>query len=150
MRKFPLLTGALLAALALTACQKPPATADTTAASDVQPSVGDAANPSGATAAGPAGTAGVARAPDPGVPPLVTARYDCDGSPTTVEFDNTAHTVRVQAGDKTVGLPSAMSGSGARYADDKGNEFWEHQGEAMLTLAGGKQQTCKKVEAAAG
>lgn len=150
MRKFRLLTGAMLATLALTACQKPPATADTTAASDVQPSVGDAANTPATTAAGPAGTAGVARAPDPGVPPLVTARFDCDGTPASVEFDNTAHTARVQVGDQTVGLPSAMSGSGARYADDKGNEFWEHQGEAKLTLAGGKQLSCKKVAAAAG
>jgi len=150
MRQFHLLTAAMLATLALTACQKPPATADTTAASDAQPSVGDASPPPGTAAAGPAGTAGVARAPDPGVPPLVTARYDCDGTPATVTFDNTAHTAKVQVGDQTVGLPSAMSGSGARYADDKGNEFWEHQGEAMLTLAGGKQQTCKKVADAAG
>ncbi len=39
-------------------------------------------------------------------------------------------------------LPLAESASGARYADDGGNEFWTKGGEGTLTLAGEEKRDC--------
>ncbi|HEY0333043.1 MAG TPA: MliC family protein [Stenotrophomonas sp.] len=168
MRTLSLMAGVAMAALAVVACSKPasdgaapspaattePATADpasggastsgTDTAGAVSQAPEDAPDDAGATTGA---NAGPVRGADPGMPVHVTTRYDCDGQAVSADYDNTAHTVAVRVGDQTLALPSAMSGSGARYADDKGNEFWEHQGEAKLTVAGGKQQTCKKAQA---
>lgn len=43
---------------------------------------------------------------------------------------------------RTLSLPIAKSGSGARYADDKGNELWSKGDEATLTLAGEEKRDC--------
>lgn len=43
---------------------------------------------------------------------------------------------------RTLQLPIARSGSGARYADDKGSEFWNKGDQAMLTLAGEEKRDC--------
>ncbi|HVJ37663.1 MAG TPA: MliC family protein [Stenotrophomonas sp.] len=72
----------------------------------------------------------------------VTASYTCEGKPVVATFDNGARSVSLQLDTGRLVLPQAESGSGARYADKAGNEFWEHQGEATLTLAGGKPQKC--------
>lgn len=39
-------------------------------------------------------------------------------------------------------LPIARSGSGARYADDSGNEFWTKGDQGTLTLAGEEKRDC--------
>lgn len=78
----------------------------------------------------------------------VTVAWNCDGKPVAADYDNAGHAVRLQIGPELITLPAAASGSGARYADAAGNEFWEHQGEATLTLAGGKAQACTKATAA--
>jgi len=39
-------------------------------------------------------------------------------------------------------LPLAKSASGARYADESGNEFWTKGGEGTLVLAGGEKRDC--------
>jgi putative lipoprotein len=43
---------------------------------------------------------------------------------------------------RTLRLPIARSGSGARYADDKGNELWSKGDEATFTLAGEERRDC--------
>lgn len=43
---------------------------------------------------------------------------------------------------RTLQLPIARSGSGARYADDKGNELWSKGEQAMFTLAGEEKRDC--------
>ena len=39
-------------------------------------------------------------------------------------------------------LPQVESGSGDRYADSQGNEFWSKGEEATLTLAGQEKRNC--------
>ncbi|MDG2525192.1 MliC family protein [Stenotrophomonas sp. HITSZ_GD] len=102
------------------------------------------ATPSADTMPPPAGTdAGGASAPaaDNG---HVTVAWNCDGKPVAADYDNRRQEVRLQVGPELLTLPAAVSASGARYADAAGNEFWEHQGESTLTLAGGKAQACTK------
>ncbi|MBV6813167.1 MliC family protein [Xanthomonas campestris pv. passiflorae] len=44
--------------------------------------------------------------------------------------------------DRRLVLLSAQAASGARFADAQGNQFWEHAGEATLSLAGGEAIRC--------
>jgi membrane-bound inhibitor of C-type lysozyme len=63
------------------------------------------------------------------------------GSSFTVSYDGKGAAM-VEAGGKSYTLPSALSGSGARYSDGS-VEFWEHQGKATLTGAvGGPYEAC--------
>jgi uncharacterized membrane protein len=41
-------------------------------------------------------------------------------------------------------LAAMRSASGARYGDDRGTEFWDKAGEAMLTLDGQRQPDCSR------
>lgn len=125
-----------LIVLGLSACAKPADPVPEAPAEDM------AAVPSGADA----GAAGAAQ-PEAATA-NATASYACEGKTIAATFDNGAGTVALQLATGPLVLPQAESASGARYADKAGNEFWEHQGEATLTLAGGKEQKC--VEAAAG
>lgn len=43
---------------------------------------------------------------------------------------------------RRLALPIAVSASGARYADDAGNEFWSRGDEATLVLAGEERREC--------
>jgi len=64
----------------------------------------------------------------------IEARYvSATGERLVAVFDNTADTVTVTLpGGRTVTLPRAVSGSGARYSD--GNDtFWDHHGEGTFT-----------------
>jgi len=134
MPRLPTWTTAGLLALAVAACAKPPVDPATRATS---PGNGAAAPATGGADAGAAGTA------TPSAAAAGTAvAWDCEGRPVTADYDNAAGQVRLQVGAELLTLPQAPSGSGARYADAAGNEFWEHQGEATLTLAGGKPQRC--------
>jgi membrane-bound inhibitor of C-type lysozyme len=55
----------------------------------------------------------------------------------------TIDTLALRVGDRTLELPQAQSGSGARYADTEGNEFWgKGLRDAMLTLAGSPMRHC--------
>lgn len=107
--------------------QTPDSTAGATSpANDEALSPDTAKNDAGGTATGAAGTAAAA------------TRWNCGDKTATTTFDNGTQTVRVEIDGKTLELPSAQSGSGARYADTQGNEFWEHQGEATLSAGGNK------------
>lgn len=60
---------------------------------------------------------------------VLKATYISDvGARMTAFFDTQAQTVTVTLPDgRRVSLPRAMSGSGARYSNDR-ETFWEHQG----------------------
>lgn len=84
------------------------------------------------------------------IPPL-QGTFDCGGRGTLVaSFNNTVQpgTAEFTLGGRTIRATSAVSGSGARYTAD-GFEFWEHQGEAAITLEGQKF-TCSRSTATGG
>lgn len=118
-----------LATLALAACQKPAPDAPRPPAPAPAPA---------AAAAAPAPAPAVTRA-------FNTYTYQCGDKTITLtvasgEGDPPA-TLHIDG--KTVILPHAISGSGARYADDQGNELWtKGMTDGMLTLAGEAQRTC--------
>lgn len=68
--------------------------------------------------------------------------WRCDGGAAfSVRFSS--GDAEVFAGGQIYQLPSARSGSGARYSDGT-VEFWEHQGEATLNGAhGGPYTNCR-------
>ena len=70
------------------------------------------------------------------VPPaLVNASYSSGSKKVDATFDNSADTVTFSGTSLgAITLPRAMSGSGARYAnDDESIVFWEHQGVLTVT-----------------
>jgi len=141
MRNLLHCTGVALIVLGLSACAKP---ADSNSADTAANDGADtAAMPSG----GDAGAAGAAE-PAAAAAGVISVSWSCDGKPVTSDFDNAKRQVSLKLGNDVLTLPEAESGSGARYADKAGNEFWEHQGEATLTLAGGKEMKCSKAPGA--
>lgn len=63
----------------------------------------------------------------------VVADYAPDGKSVTLHIQG-----------KTLTLPIAMSGSGARYSDGK-STIWEHQGTAQFDVPGASFTDCKAV-----
>ena len=60
-----------------------------------------------------------------------------------VRFDNSTGTAVLAIGCRSITLPQAISGSGARYADAQGNELWtKGMEDGTLTLAGEPPRTC--------
>ncbi|WP_199098231.1 MliC family protein [Dyella sp. ASV21] len=113
MRLAPLLPLGLM--LAVSACQSPQPPADTASAP---------AHPAAAPA-----------------PAAHVYAYQCGDLAVTGRFS--AEQVELSFGGKTLVLPQAMAASGARYADDKGNEFWgKGLKDATFTLAGEPARTC--------
>ncbi len=109
-------------ALLMAACHSPETPSDTTAAR----------TPPAATSAAPA----------PAIPASHTYAYQCEDLSVTARFVGQDRVDLSWAG-KQLTLPSAVSADGARYADEKGNEFWgKGMKEAMFTLAGEKMRTC--------
>ena len=104
-----------LAAL-LTACK--PAAEPTPVAAPVEPAV----------------------APVAEVLPPVT--FQCGDERITANFDNTAGNVTLSIGGEALTLPQAVAASGARYADEQGNEFWNKGTNATLTRTGKPAVEC--------
>ncbi|MHA6206012.1 MliC family protein [Dyella soli] len=68
--------------------------------------------------------------------------YQCGDLAVTGKFS--VERVELSFAGRTLVLPHALSGSGARYADDKGNEFWgKGLTDAMFTQSGEKMRLCK-------
>lgn len=85
--------------------------------------------------------------PAPATAPVATAAippvtFQCGDERITATFDNTVNTVTLSADGQSLVLPQAMSGSGARYADEKGNEFWNKGTNATLTRPGKPVAEC--------
>jgi membrane-bound inhibitor of C-type lysozyme len=62
--------------------------------------------------------------------------FTCDdGKRVSADFDAVSGAVQLEKDGKTITLPQVEAASGSRYADGA-IEFWDHGGEAMLTLDG--------------
>ncbi|MBD9376648.1 YbaY family lipoprotein [Pseudoxanthomonas sp. PXM04] len=80
--------------------------------------------------------------------PLKT-QWQCGDQRIAATFDNgAADNVTLDVDGKPLVLPHAVSASGARYADNAGNEFWTKGREGMLTLAGKDKLDCSQTETA--
>jgi membrane-bound inhibitor of C-type lysozyme len=84
--------------------------------------------------------------PDAAAPPApavtkTTRNFQCGDHAVQATFEGESATVLVDG--KTLTLPHVPSGSGARYADDTGNEiFTKGEDEVMVILAGEGLGTC--------
>lgn len=97
--------------------------------------------PAPAPADAPAGPA-AADVPAAPVDPQVRASFRCGDLLVGALFDNTAQNVTLSLPGRKLELPQAVSASGARYADNSGNEFWNKGDTAMFTLDGKLQPDC--------
>jgi len=76
--------------------------------------------------------------PEPASPP--PTNWQCGDLRVGATFDNVAQRVTLSYSGRTRSLPQAASASGARYADDIGNEFWTKGDSGTLTLDGEKHE----------
>jgi membrane-bound inhibitor of C-type lysozyme len=72
---------------------------------------------------------------------LPSHSFQCGDLAVTATFDGVGAVDLSYAGGPLT-LPKVESGSGARYADPQGNEFWSQGEGAMFTLAGQEKRTC--------
>lgn len=131
-----------LCVFALAACTRAAPPTDPSgpaAASASAPATGDAS---------PASAAAPAAVPAPSAPTLTDMTpWQCGDRSIGVRFDP-AGAVTLDLDGRLVTLPQARSGSGARYADDQGNEFWNTGRDARLTLAGQSAVDCTEAATA--
>lgn len=78
------------------------------------------------------------------------AVFQCGDRKVDATFDNVAEAVTLSWPDGQLVLPQAISASGARYADNDGNEFWNKGREATLTVAGAAAVQCTSADAGNG
>lgn len=108
-------------AAALAACQPAPPVQDTGAQADE------------AAAAGPID----------GLAPGERVNYQCSDLAVGATFQDAGQAVRLTYSGQRLELPAAKAASGARYADEAGNQFWSRGlEEAQLTLAGQQRRDC--------
>lgn len=75
--------------------------------------------------------------------------FQCGELALGATFDQQADVVRLSFSGRRLELPIAVSASGARYADDAGNEFWgKGMDSASLTLAGEPRRDCTRSDRA--
>jgi membrane-bound inhibitor of C-type lysozyme len=89
-------------------------------------------------------TAAATVAPNPGTP--IETHWQCGDQRVAARYDPAAQALTLihQRGQLT--LPQSVSASGARYADDNGNEFWSKGSGATLTLSGTPPRECSQVQ----
>ncbi|MBB4723784.1 MliC family protein [Xanthomonas euvesicatoria] len=146
-----MLTGLLAAALAGCSAGSPPPAAQAGKPAHAQPAgVQTDARPlatgTDASVTGPlprpAKTpAPAAAAADPALP-AQTVAWRCGPRTVATRFDAVTDALQLTLDDRRLILLSAQAASGARFADAQGNQFWEHAGEATLSLAGGEAIRC--------
>jgi uncharacterized membrane protein len=126
----------LLGAVLLAACQ--PAT---------PASPGPVAAP-GPAAASPAASTGsdapVAETPQPQSPPMAGVAMHWQCGELLVDADAAGESMRLRFSGRSLALPHVESLTGARYADDAGNEFMRQGDGAILMLAGEEQRDCTR------
>ncbi|ATS22591.1 hypothetical protein PK69_07035 [Xanthomonas phaseoli pv. phaseoli] len=145
-----MLTGLLAAALAgCSAGSPPPATQTAKPAqaqpAGLQPDARPLATGTDASVTGP--LPHPARTPTPAAaagPTLAahTVAWRCGPRMIATRFDAATDALQLTLEDRRLVLLSAQAASGARFADAQGNQFWEHAGEATLSLAGGEAIRC--------
>src|SRR5690606_11026660 len=74
--------------------------------------------------------------PPPPMPGITTTHFRCGDLVVGAEFDDAAGHVTLSVATIRTRLPGAVAASGARYADSAGNEFWNRDDGATLTLDG--------------
>lgn len=79
-------------------------------------------------------------APAPVEGPVQTS-FLCAGTPVAVTYESGNVTLRFEGEEEPLVLPTAISASGARFAQD-GNEFWSKGNEATLIRTGQPSITC--------
>lgn len=80
---------------------------------------------------------------------LIDSRWQCGEARVDAAFAAApTNTVTLTLGSGNLVLPQAQSASGARYADTRGNEFWNKGREATLTLAGKPAVNCRQTDTA--
>ena len=88
----------------------------------------------------------VAAPVEPAAAPVTEAvapvTFQCGDERITASFDNVTGNVSLSIGGEALTLPQAVSGSGARYADEQGNEFWNKGSNATLTRTGKPAVEC--------
>lgn len=72
--------------------------------------------------------------------------WQCGDSRVGATFDAATEKVALSINGRMLSLPLARSASGARYADEQGNEFWTKGGSGTLTLAGKDKSECTRAE----
>lgn len=77
---------------------------------------------------------------------LQKTSWTCDGMTFDATFDLTGERVDLALPDGALSLPLAVSASGARYVDHRGNEFWTKGDTGTLTRAGGKKAECVRAD----
>ncbi|MBO9787483.1 MliC family protein [Xanthomonas phaseoli] len=149
-----MLTGLLAAALAGCSAGSPPSSTQTAKPAQAQPAgLRPDARPL-ATGTGTGTDASVtgplprpARTPPPAAaadPTLAaqTVAWRCGPRMVATRFDAATDALQLTLEGRRLVLLSAQAASGARFADAQGNQFWEHAGEATLSLAGGEAIRC--------
>ena len=77
---------------------------------------------------------------------LRRTRWTCGEMTFEAVFDVTGERVELALPDGALSLPQAQSGSGARYADHRGNEFWTKGDTGTLTRDGGAKRDCVRAD----
>ena len=75
-----------------------------------------------------------------------TTHWQCGDSQLSLRYDAAATQAELSLPDGVLTLPQAVSASGARYADQRGNEFWSKGSQATLTLQGKPQVDCTQTD----
>lgn len=81
--------------------------------------------------------------PAGGFPPGERINFQCSDLAVGATFEDNGQTVRLSYSGQRLELPGISAASGARYADEAGNQFWSRgQDEATLTLTGQERREC--------
>ncbi|MGY0559343.1 MliC family protein [Luteimonas sp. A277] len=88
-----------------------------------------------------------ATAPIAGVTPGERLNFQCGDLVVGATFDESGQNVRMSWSGQRLDLANVTAASGARYADEAGNEFWARGlDEAQLTLTGQQQRSCVRAD----
>lgn len=104
-----------------------------------------------AKAGDPAAAAAIGETAEPAPPhpaaTIVESHWQCGEQRIAARFDRDAGDLTLTHDRGQLLLPQVEAGSGARYADGNGNEFWDKGGAASLTLSGLPARECSRVQA---
>ncbi|AUJ14712.1 hypothetical protein BVV20_19755 [Xanthomonas oryzae pv. oryzae] len=147
-----MLTGLLATALAGCSAGSPPPRTEAAKPAGTEPATANSADTrppavgTDASVAGPLPRPGrtpahTAPAAAPALPAQAVG-WRCGQRMIATRFDSAADALELTLEDRRLILVSAQAASGTRFADAQGNQFWEHGGEATLSLAGGEALKC--------
>ena len=115
-----------------------------------RPSDNDAPPAATPAPAAPAATSPAVEPAPASAATVLQSQWQCGDERVSARFDQAAENVTLVHGAGELVLPLAMSASGARYADDKGNEFWTKGPGGTLTLSGTPARECTEIGSPGG